>query len=161
MAHAAPLPDSKDPFYRYDRPLKDIPPGTVLRRRDITPMLPSLATPFKASQVLYRTTKTNGDPVVTVATVLKPLLAQGARILSYQTAYDDLGSTCTPSFTIQGGGDNSAVTILEQSFMVAHLAQGYTVVTSDYEGPTHDYTAGQAPAIRRSTASGLPSMSSG
>ena len=35
VAQAAPLKDVDDPFYRYDKPLKDIAPGTVLRTRTV------------------------------------------------------------------------------------------------------------------------------
>jgi hypothetical protein len=143
VAHAAPLTDVKDPFYRYDKPLDGVKPGTVLRTRIISVAPAGITTPIQATQVLYRTTKTNGAAVATVATVLHPLTPTNSpKILSYQTAYDDLGSSCTPSYELQGG-NSPTVGVLEIGFMVAYLAQGYNVVTSDYEGLSHDYTAGQ------------------
>jgi hypothetical protein len=141
-AQAAPLKDVDDPFYRYDKPLADIAPGTVLKTRTVGVAPLAVPTPLTATQVLYRTTKTNGAPVATVATIMRPLAANTRQILSYQTAYDDLGSTCVPSYTIQGGS-TATTPALEIGFMLAYLAQGFTVVTSDYEGLTHDYTAGQ------------------
>jgi hypothetical protein len=141
-AQAAPLKDVDDPFYRYDKPLQDIAAGAVLRTRQVTVAPLGVSTPLTATQVLYRTTKTNGAAVATVATIMRPLAANTRQILSYQTAYDDLGSTCVPSYTIQGG-NTATVPNLELGFMLAYLAQGFTVVTSDYEGLTHDYTAGQ------------------
>ncbi|WP_354700049.1 hypothetical protein DSM112329_00310 [Paraconexibacter sp. AEG42_29] len=142
-AQAAPLKDVDDPFYRYDKPLGDVAPGTVLRSRAITPALAGVTLPIKATQVLYRTTKTNGAAIASVATILRPLVAPTRQIVSYQTAYDDLGSTCVPSYTIQGGNPGALVPNLEIGFMLTYLAQGFTVVTADYEGLTHDYTAGQ------------------
>lgn len=99
--------------------------------------------PFQAQQVLYRTTKQSGAAIAVVATILKPALASTTKLLSYQTAYDDLGSTCTPSYALNGGATTGTTPTLEPGFMAAYLAQGFTVVTSDYEGLTHDYTAGQ------------------
>lgn len=142
-APAAPLEDVDDPFYRYDKPLADIAPGTVLRRRTVAVGASGVTSPITATQVLYRTTKQSGAAITTVATILRPALAGTNQILSYQMAYNDLGSTCTPSYVLQGGQSSGATGALELGFMLAYLAQGFTVVTSDFEGPTHDYTAGQ------------------
>ncbi len=144
VAHAEVLKDVDDPFYRWDKPLDDVKPGTILRKRDISnPSLKGVPFPFKTSQVLYRTTKQSGAAIAVVATIMEPLLKNTTQLLSYQTAYDDLGSTCTPSYAIQGGDTSGVTPTLEPGFMAAYLAHGWTVVTSDYEGLTHDYTAGQ------------------
>ncbi len=141
-AQAAPLKDSEDPFYRWDGPLTDVPPGTVLRRRDVQLGAAGITTPVSATQVLYRTTKQSGRAVTTVATVIRPVTAGPTKLLSYQMAYNDLGSTCTPSYRLQGGGADPTG-LLETGFIAAYIAQGYTVVAPDFEGITHDYTAGQ------------------
>lgn len=140
---AAPLKDSEDPFYRWDGPLVDVPPGTVLRRREVQVGAAGITTPVTATQILYRTTKQSGRAVTTVTTVIRPPAAGPTRLLSYQMAYNDLGSTCTPSYRLQGGGGADATALLETGFIAAYVAQGYTVVVPDFEGITHDYTAGQ------------------
>jgi pimeloyl-ACP methyl ester carboxylesterase len=143
VAQSAPLKDSEDPFYRWEKPLEAVPPGTVLRRREVQVGAAGITTPVTATQVLYRTTKQSGRAVTTVATVIRPLAGGTTKLLSYQMAYNDLGSTCTPSYRLQGGGGADATGLLETGFIAAYVAQGYTVVAPDFEGFTHDYTAGQ------------------
>lgn len=142
VVHAAPLPDDEDPFYRWDGPLDGVKPGTVLRTREVAVGSAGITTPVTATQALYRTTRQSGRAVTTVATIIRPPAGGDVKLLSYQMAYNDLGSTCTPSYRLQGGGSD-AVGILETGFIAAYVAQGYTVVAPDFEGLTHDYTAGQ------------------
>jgi hypothetical protein len=97
-----------------------------------------------AAPVLYRTTGELGQPTVTVATIIKPLLALGkTKIVSFQQAYDALGTECDTSYTLRGGNPGDATAALEDAFIDTYLAEGYTVVDSDYEGETLDYGAGQ------------------
>jgi Secretory lipase len=139
-----PLP-SADPFYSYSAAqLNGLAPGTILRQRTIPNADLGTSTPIAATQVLFRTTGEQGQPTATVATIIAP--AAGAapattRIVSYQTAYDALGSECDPSYTLQGG--NSGYDSDEQSLIGSYVAQGYTVVDTDYEGTNLDWGAGQ------------------
>src|SRR6185312_4900232 len=97
---------SKDSFYTYSghRPLKDVPPGTVLRSRSVTLALPNLETPIRAEQLLFRTRDELGHPSVEVTTVAVPLPVDPApRILAYLSFYDALGPECDPSYTLPGG----------------------------------------------------------
>ncbi|SNT15767.1 lipase family protein [Rhodococcoides kyotonense] len=145
VAQADPGPGSPipadDPFYSYDGSL-DVAPGTVLRTRPMTFQTPTHATPIKGDQVLYRTTDQQGDAVVTVATVLRPLIPGPTKIVSYHMAYDALGSQCDPSYTLSGGA-TSPIASAEQTVIAGYLAAGYTVVAPDYEGEELEWTVGR------------------
>ena len=138
-----PLPTA-DPFYSYSGSLTSVAPGTVLRARTITVHISSLATPFRATQVLYRTTGEMGQPTVTVASIVRPLLQLGRpKLVSYQMAYDALGPQCDVSYTLQGGNPGDEDNDGETTLMAGYLAAGDTVVASDYEGTSLDWGAGQ------------------
>ncbi len=143
-ASAQPSPPSQDPFYSYSGSLSGVAPGTVLRSRTISLAEIGISTPLSATQVLYRTTGQLGQPTVTVATVISPLLnlAQ-TKIVSYQTAYDALGSECDPSYTLQGGNSSYSTAQEEEQLLLAYVASGDTVVVPDYEGESLDWGAGQ------------------
>jgi hypothetical protein len=137
----SPLP-SADPFYSYDGPLDGIAPGTVLRSRPMNFRTPDVNTPITGNQVLYRTTDQQGRGAVTVATVLRPLVPGPTKIVSYQMAYDALGSQCDPSYTLSGGSTN-LIAFGEQNLIAGYLAAGYTVVAPDYEGEELEWTIGR------------------
>jgi Secretory lipase len=137
---------SHDPFYTYtgSKPLSQIAPGTVLKKRPITAKITSLTVPYQAEQVLYRTTGEQGQPTVTVTTIIKPLTSLlGTKIVSYQTAYDALGPQCDPSYTLQGGNPGDTDMDAEEAVMALYVTAGYTVTTPDYEGTALDWGAGQ------------------
>lgn len=137
-----PLP-SQDPFYSYSGSLAGVAPGTVLRSRSVTL---STAQPFSATQVLYRTTGELGQPTVTVATVIRslvPSLPAATKIVSYQTAYDALGTECDPSYTLRGGNPGYSTAAAEEQLIGAYATAGDTVVVPDYEGVHLDWGAGQ------------------
>ena len=143
-AAASPTLPSSDPFYSYSGPLGQIAPGTVLRQRTVTIAESGNGTPISATQVLYRTTGQLGQPTATVATILRsatqPLVT---KLVSYQTAYDALGSQCDPSYTLQGGNSSYATAQDEEQIIVGYLSAGDTVVVPDYEGVRLDWAAGQ------------------
>jgi hypothetical protein len=145
-AAAAPALPSSDPFYTYSgsTPLAQIVPGTVLNKRAIQLAVSGNATPFNADQVLYRTTGEQGQPTVTVTTIIRPLLAPlGTKIVAYQTAYDGLGSQCDPSYTLAGGNSSYSTAQQEATIIEGYLAAGFTVDVSDYEGTNLEWAAGQ------------------
>ncbi len=144
-AAAAPAPPHKDPFYSYSGSLKHTPPGTVLRTRQITTGVSGAPTAYPATQVLYRTTDQLGQPSATVATIIRPQSAPvgPVKLLSYQTAYDGVSDTCRPSYQLDGGQPDNSIVTAETPIIFAYVHQGFTVVTSDYEGPTDDYGAGR------------------
>jgi hypothetical protein len=142
-ASAAPTLPSQDPFYSYSGSLAHVAPGTVLRTRSVKITAGKLTVPFSASQVLYRTTGELGQPTVTVATIIKPLLGLLPKVVSYQTAYDGLGPQCEPSYTLQGGSSGDSTDTAEEGLVTAYVAAGYTVVIPDYEGTNQEWGAGQ------------------
>jgi hypothetical protein len=138
-----PLLPSIDPFYKWTGPLTGVAPGTVLRMRIIVPSDVTAKPPVLGEQVLYRTTGQLGQPIVTVATILRPLgIAPAPGLVSYQTAYDALGGQCDPSYTLRGGEGTDPAPDTDEQAIVGYLDAGYTVVTSDYEGEALDYGAG-------------------
>jgi Secretory lipase len=141
-AAAGPILPSQDPFYTYSGSLTGVAPGTVLKSRTISDVDLGTTTPLSATQVLYRTTGEQGQPTVTVATIIAPTGGNPAtRIVSYQTAYDALGSECDPSYTLQGGDDGYDSD--EATIIGGYVAAGYAVVVPDYEGTNLDWGAGQ------------------
>jgi hypothetical protein len=140
---------SADPFYSYDSAgIAGVPPGTVLRSRGVlVPTLGVLTTPYLAGiQALYRTQGQLGQPTATVATIIRPPAANPApptKLLSYQTFYDGLDSSCRPSYTLQGGVPATGSGNADNKLLLGFVRDGYTVVASDYEGPGDDYTAGR------------------
>lgn len=142
---AGPVLPSQDPFYTYagPTPLAQIPPGTVLGKRPVSLTIAGLAVPVTTVQVLYRTTGELGQPTVTVTTIIKPLLSLGTKIVSYQTAYDALGSQCDPSYTLQGGNPGSPTAQAEAAVITLYVMAGFTVTVPDYEGTGLQWGAGQ------------------
>ncbi len=143
-AVAAPTLPSQDPFYSYSGSLSGFGPGAVLRTRSVSVAELGIGTPVSATQVLYRTTGELGQPTATVSTILSPLGTLGQRkIVSYQTAYDALGSECDPSYTLQGGNSSYSTAQDEEQIILGYVAAGDTVVVPDYEGENLDWGAGQ------------------
>ena len=134
-------PPTADPFYKWSGSLQKVAPGTVLRRRTVT-LNPAVGGATTATQLLYRTTTQLGKPAVTVTTVIAPPQSSGAlKLVAYQTAYDALGAQCDPSYTLAGGNDSSDSA--ETVIMAQFVANGDTVVVSDYEGENLAFGAGQ------------------
>ncbi|HEY5335433.1 MAG TPA: hypothetical protein VIJ71_05365, partial [Mycobacteriales bacterium] len=127
---AGPALPSADPFYLYANttqgkagvPLASITPGTVLATRSVdlgvltstsplpTGLLPAPlpALPTTAEQLLYRTADEQGNPTVTVTTVVEPATgAVAPKIIAYLSFYDSLSGKCDPSYTLQGGDPGS------------------------------------------------------
>lgn len=141
-AQAATVPE-QDAFYTYSgaTPLADIAPGTVLKSRTGSYTFPDVPVPISWTQLLYRTRSQLGQPEVTVTTVLKPALPIPGRVVSYQSFYDALTTRCQPSYLVNGGPSNS-LWANETKFYEALLTQGYTVVTSDFEGQDPSFATG-------------------
>ena len=141
---ATPTLPSNDPFYGYSGSLAAIAPGTVLRTRTITVAENGSAVPISAEQILFRTTGELGQPTATVTTMLRPTAGIGTpKVISYQTAYDALGSECDPSYTLQGGNSSYSTAQDEEQIILGYRSLGYTVIVPDYEGENLDWAAGQ------------------
>lgn len=144
IAGTAPPPPTSDPFYSYSGSLSAVAPGTVLRSRSVNVAENGSATPIKATQLLYRTTGEQGQATATVATIIRPAVPIGTtKLVSYQTAYDALGSECDPSYTLQGGNSGYTTAQQEEQILLGYVAAGDTVVVPDYEGERLDWAAGQ------------------
>jgi Secretory lipase len=142
----SPVLPSQDPFYTYtgSTPLAQIAAGTVLKERPVSLEIAGLTVPVATEQVLYRTTGEQGQPTVTVTTIIRPLVSLlGTKIVSYQTAYDALGSACDPSYTLQGGNTSDTTAQAEAAVIATYVVAGYTVTVPDYEGTSLDWGAGQ------------------
>jgi hypothetical protein len=138
---AAPVP-SADSFYRAGPGLDAMAPGEVLRTRPVSFVTRGVQTPVKATQVAYRSTGEQGQPIVGVTTVLAPLVGPTTRIVSFHMAYDGLGSQCDPSYTLRGYAPSETAQI-EQTVIAGYLASGHTVVVPDYEGTRSEWTVGR------------------
>jgi len=153
QASAASLPPDQDPFYVYDgsTPLADVAPGTVLKTRTGSVAFQTFTANW--TQLLYRTRTQLGEPTVTATTVLRPPVPLPVtRVVSYQSFYDALTTRCQPSYALNGGPSNSLYEN-ETKFYQALLAQGYTVITSDFE--SQDPTFGTGPIYGYETLDGI------
>lgn len=112
-------------------------PGTVLRNRTILAAYFGLVPqPVKAYQLLFRTTLQNGQPSVSVTTVLRPLGARKDRFVQFHVAEDSVNAQCAPSRLLAlGDRQTNLIVGFENLLIQAYLASGLTVVVPDWEGP--------------------------
>ena len=137
---ARPLLPSEDPFYQPPPGYRHALPGTVLRSRDVElayfGLIPQRVT---ATQLLYRTTDTNGKPEAAVTTVVVPADVAPGRVcplLSYQCAIDSVSSRCFPSYALRRRAKAiGALAQLELLLIIAAVAEGWAVSVPDHEGP--------------------------
>ncbi|MEH3054327.1 MAG: hypothetical protein PGN13_10025 [Patulibacter minatonensis] len=130
------LPVSQDAWYEAPANLADLPNGSIIRSREV--QLRHLAGwkwKVKSYQLLFRTNDRAGVPLATATTVIVPNKrpATGRNLVSYQTAYDGLSEACQPSWSLRTG--RVALQGVETLPMSNILSRGWTVVTTDYEGP--------------------------
>ncbi|KAJ6139100.1 Lipase secreted [Penicillium samsonianum] len=137
-------PDN-DPFYQPPAGFASKAPGTILSQRDITAAFFGLVpVDVHAYQLLYRTTAVNGSAIATVTTVFKPKNAKLDRFISFATAYDSSATKCQPSYAYQlGAAQDSLIASVELLIIEIYLALGYTVASSDYEGPEAAFGPGR------------------
>ncbi|WP_308281306.1 lipase family protein [Pimelobacter sp. 30-1] len=139
---AAPAPD---PFFTYTgaTPLRDHPPGTVLKTRALPYRVAGIPLPLRVVQIVFRTTDQQGRAVAGVTSVIKPLTGTTSRVISYQSFYDSLDPEHGPSRAIAGSTAPGAMAAhVETVLMSAFLLRGYATVMADTEGPTADFAAG-------------------
>lgn len=139
---------ASDPFYQYTgtTPLASIAPGKVLKTRTVPYHIVGLATPLKATQLLYRATNAQGLPSVNVTSVVQPtcfLCLNREKVLSYQSFYDSLNPDDQPSVQIAGGVTlGGAIPQIETLLFSPFLLKGYTIIISDTQGQTANFAAG-------------------
>lgn len=139
-----PTPDA-DGFYSAPANIPDTP-GAILKSRAITYQPAGIPLPNPAWQLQYVTHDTNGRPVAAVTTVIQPLvpnLSGHPVLVSFQHAYDSLGSICSPSHTATGNTSNSTNMAETLEFAPGLEALGWTMVIPDYEGLQQAFGAGQ------------------
>jgi hypothetical protein len=144
---AAAPPPKDDPFYKYKgrKPLRQIPPGTVLKTRNFHyRIFGAIPTLFKTTQLLYRSTSQTGTPTVNVTSVIQPpIQPDKAKVISYQSAYDSLNPDHEPSYAIWGGHTlGGVINNVEAVVFTPFLADGYTIIVADTEGQQADFAAG-------------------
>jgi fermentation-respiration switch protein FrsA (DUF1100 family) len=148
-ARAATIPaPGQDPFYTYAGDLGAAAPGAILKQRAIKVVLAGgTQTPIAAEQLLFRTSDELGAPALAVTTVIPPLTGSAVtKIVSWQPFYDSLGPDCDPSYALQGGGNPTGCSDdaqLEETAASTFLAQGDTVLMTDYEETNESYGAGR------------------
>ncbi|KAH8928844.1 esterase [Atractiella rhizophila] len=140
------IPPSLDPFYHPPTGFEDAALGTIFKSRSVNvAILGLLPQNVKAWQLLYRTESHNGTAMATVTTVFKPKTSDAKpNLVAYNTAEDSSGSICAPSYAFQLGSlQVSSIVSFEFLLLEGFLNQGWTVVSSDYEGPNSAFSAGR------------------
>jgi len=118
-------------------------PGDVLKTREIKLHIASLPTPVDVTQILYRTTDTQGRPAHNVTSVVHPTAPSNGNVISYQSFYDSLNPEDGPSRGV--AGDTSlglGIANLESGLILPMLSSGATVVMADTEGAEANFAAG-------------------
>lgn len=136
---------ANDSFYVPPLGFESANPGAVLRERPILASFFGLVPePIDARQVLYRTTAIDGSAIATVTTIFKPLSAKKDRFIAFNTAYDSSASICNPSYNYRWGAlQTDLISSAEFLLIQAYLLSGYTVTSSDYEGPDVAFSVGR------------------
>ncbi len=139
QAKTRPVIPAYDSFHRPPAGFEHARPGTVLRSRDVELAFMGLVRQkFSATQLLYRTTDLNGEPQVTVTTVVAPTdRASGGPlpIVSYQCAIDAVAGRCFPSYALRRGARAvGSFAQFEFLLVAAALAEGWAVSIPDHEG---------------------------
>lgn len=151
LASALTIPEKRiitpanDPFYVPPSGFESSKPGAVLRERPVVASFFGLIpAPVDARQVLYRTTAIDGSAIATVTTIFKPLFAKKDRFIAFNTAYDSSASICNPSYNYRLGAlQTDLISSAEFLAIQAYLLSGYTVASSDYEGPDVAFSVGR------------------
>ncbi|KAJ6786720.1 hypothetical protein PWT90_08978 [Aphanocladium album] len=151
LASALTIPEKRittpanDPFYVPPSGFESSKPGTVLReRRIVASFFGIIPDPIDARQLLYRTTAIDGSAIATVTTIFKPWFAKSDRFVAFNTAYDSSASICDPSYNYRWGAlQTDLISSAEYLLIQAYLLSGYTVASSDYEGPDVAFSAGR------------------
>lgn len=139
-----------DPFYKYDgdAPLSTIPPGTVLKKRNLTYKPAGFPVALDVIQILYRSNNSRDQPIANVTSVISGEFRSG-KVISYQSAYDSLNPFDSPSAVISGNKDVTKILNLGplvytvESIPLSVLVKaGYTVIVPDTQGPTADFVSG-------------------
>ncbi len=149
----APLLPPDDPFYLAPPDLACLAPGTVVRSRPVELALFGLVPQrISAWQLLYRTCDLDGEPEVSVTTVLLPWDADPAvsrPLVSFQCAIDAVAPRCFPSYALRRGARTvGSIAPLELPIIAMALRQGWAVSVPDHEGLGGRFGAAREPGYR-------------
>ncbi|GEM31769.1 lipase [Nocardia neocaledoniensis NBRC 108232] len=137
IGNAAPLTTPQhDPFYTPPSGWETEVPGTILNSRPVeVASLGPQAQDADAWQLLYRTTDTDGRPMATVTTVLRPRTGQVKGLISYQPATDASAPQCAPSYVLRQGAPDKYDASLDFMQIDQMLTSGHAISVPDWEGP--------------------------
>ncbi|KAL8276426.1 hypothetical protein RQP46_011178 [Phenoliferia psychrophenolica] len=128
-------------------PRWNVAPGTILKTRTVqAAYINVVPVPLRTYQLLYRTTDSQEQPLVTVTTIVVPPGASPEKLVLFGTPEDSAASMCAPSYSIQFA---ASLANLELSFIgdeaqiAALLAQGWIVTFPDHGGPASAFAAGR------------------
>ncbi|WP_433680751.1 lipase family protein [Nocardia sp. CA-119907] len=126
-----PTPDP-DPFYSAPADLGALQPGDVVRTRKIDT---GLYVGTEGWQVAFRSTNSQGNPVMGVTTVLLPVGVEHPPLVSYQALINSLGTQCNPSRSLFNGE------LQDAPGAMLPIGRGWAISLPDYLGPTAAYGA--------------------
>lgn len=134
-----------DPFYQPEDGWKNKEPGDILRWREIHPkFIGGNFNVASAYQLLYRTSQNTPDqPDHTVTTILVPHNAKKNSLVVGSVAQDANGKQCTPSAGYTYNSQTNVVFMLDETFFLQYLQEGYTMTIPDKEGPKNAFAAGR------------------
>ncbi|WP_210740693.1 lipase family protein [Nocardia coubleae] len=125
-----------DSFYTPPSGWDSTAPGTILNSRPVeVASLGPQAQNADAWQLLYRTTDTDGRPMATVTTVLRPRSGQVKGLISYQAATDASAPQCAPSYVLRQGAPDKYDASLDLMQIDQMLSSGHAISVPDWEGP--------------------------
>ncbi|AMY21261.1 MULTISPECIES: lipase family protein [Nocardiaceae] len=132
-----PIPNA-DPFYSAGGDISGVAPGTVLAARQV-PNPPNFFG-VNTWQLAFRSTASEGKPIVGVTTVFVPIVkAPDGPLLSYQQIVNALGLKCAPSQALYSTDPN--VVIRDAAALNVVFQRGWSVAMTDHLGPTSAYGA--------------------
>ncbi|WP_157514228.1 lipase family protein [Nocardia concava] len=120
--------------------------GVVVESHPVSiPSIPTGAA-FSAWQVRYVSQTTQGAPLTTLATILRPVnRIEPPVLLAYDAIIDALAPQCFPSYQMQAGLGTQLTTGvmgMDMVYLAEALQRGWTVVVPDYLGPDGEFAAG-------------------
>ena len=149
----SPLLPGEDPFHEPPAGFEALPPGTVLRAREIEIALFGIVLQrVSAWQLLYRSSDLNLRPDAAVTTVLLPACADPREprpVLAYQCAIDAVVDRHFPSYALRRGARSPGCVPQFELLVIANaLRRGWAVSIADHEGRGGHFGAPREPGYR-------------
>lgn len=136
------LKPSQDEFYDPPANLQNVPYGTILKSRITPGKLRSLYMPMNVNswQILVKSKDNHNEPIAIMNTIIQPNNFDPEKVVVFQYAQDCCNFDCAPSYSIRYGADMSTLyNQVETIPLQLVLDKGYTVVATDYQGPTSNF----------------------